>query len=178
MGFYNKWGTVGQWIEEGQQAVKMAQVNCHRFRSKEVRLWLSVLACNLANLWRRWAVPSRIDNGSLTSLQQPRVKTDGRLVKDARSSCLLLAEGHLTRRLLGPCWGGSRPYPPQREGKAHSGSDLSDERAGEGRVLSESVEREAVSELAILRSVKTGPFCRRWRLRTLRSRQAIALRSG
>jgi hypothetical protein len=27
-------------------------LSCHRFRSDAVRLWLSVLACNLGNLWR------------------------------------------------------------------------------------------------------------------------------
>jgi hypothetical protein len=38
---------------------------------------------------------------SLTSLQQRLMKTGGRLVKHARSYWLLLAEGHLTRRLFG-----------------------------------------------------------------------------
>ena len=55
---------------------------CHRFRSNEVRLWLSVIAYNLGNLWRRL------------------VKTGGRLIKHARYYWLLLAEGHLTRRLF------------------------------------------------------------------------------
>ena len=38
---------------------------------------------------------------SLTSLQQRLVKTGGRLVKHARYYWLLLAEGHLNRRLFG-----------------------------------------------------------------------------
>ena len=38
---------------------------------------------------------------SLTSLQHRLVKTGGRLVKHARYYWLLLAEGHLTRRLFG-----------------------------------------------------------------------------
>jgi hypothetical protein len=58
----------------------MTRLSCHRFRSNEVRLWLSVIAYNLGNLWRRLALPSRIDNWSLTSLQQRLVKTGGRLV--------------------------------------------------------------------------------------------------
>jgi hypothetical protein len=37
----------------------------------------------------------------LTSLLQPLVKTGGRLVKHARYYWLLLAEGHLSRRLFG-----------------------------------------------------------------------------
>ena len=46
----------------------------------------------LSEIIKRW---------SLTSLQQRLVKTGGRLVKHARYYWLLLAEGHLTRRLFG-----------------------------------------------------------------------------
>ena len=68
--FYNERGTAEQWIKEGKQAVKMTRLSCHRFRSNdnEVRLWLGVLAYNLANLWRRLVLPKRIENWSLTSL--------------------------------------------------------------------------------------------------------------
>jgi len=95
--FYNKRGTAEQWIKEGKQAVKMTRLSCHRFRSNQVRLALSLLAYNLGNLWWRPALPQRIENWSLTSLQQRLVKTGGRLVKHARYYWLLLAEGHLTR---------------------------------------------------------------------------------
>ena len=88
-------------MDQRKQAVKMPRLSCHRFRSNEVRLWLSVLACNLGNLWRRLVLPNRIGNWSLTSLQQRLVKTGGRLVKHARYYWLLLAESHLTRRLFG-----------------------------------------------------------------------------
>jgi hypothetical protein len=50
---------------------------------------------------RRLALPREIGNWSLTSLQQRLVKTGGRLIKHARYYWLLLAESHLTRRLLG-----------------------------------------------------------------------------
>jgi hypothetical protein len=99
--FYNKRGTPEQWIKEGKQAAKMTRLSCHRFRSNEVRLRLSVLAYNLGNLWRRLVLPNRIDHLSLTSLQQELVKTGGRLVKHARYYWLLLAASHLTRRLFG-----------------------------------------------------------------------------
>ena len=99
--FYNKRGTAEQWIKEGKQAVKMTRLSCHRFRSNEVRLWLSVIAYNLGNLWRRLALPKKIENWSLTSLQQRLVKTGGRLVKHARYYWLMLAKSHLTRRLFG-----------------------------------------------------------------------------
>jgi hypothetical protein len=99
--FYNKRGTAEQWIKEGKQAVKMTRLSCHRFRANEVRLWLSLIAYNLGNLWRRLVLPARIDSWSLTSLQQRLVKTGGRLVKHARYYWLLLAESHLTRRIFG-----------------------------------------------------------------------------
>ncbi len=47
---------------------------CHRFRANEVRLWLSVIAYNLGNLWRRLALPKAIGNWSLTSLRRRLVK--------------------------------------------------------------------------------------------------------
>ena len=80
--------------------MKMTRLSCHRFRSNEVRLWLTIIAYNLGNLWRRLVLPQRIGNWSLTSLQQRLVKTGGRLVKHARYYWLLLAEGHLSRRLF------------------------------------------------------------------------------
>ena len=98
--FYNKRGTAEQWIKEGKQAVKMTRLSCHRFRSNEVRLWLTIIAYSLGNLWRRLVLPQRIGNWSLTSLQQRLVKTGGRLIKHARYYWLLLAESHLTRRLF------------------------------------------------------------------------------
>ncbi len=53
---------------------------------------------NLGNMWPRLVVPKRIDNLSLTSLQQRSVKTGGRLAKHARYYWPLLAEGDLTRQ--------------------------------------------------------------------------------
>jgi len=52
----------------------MTRLSCHRFRSNEVRLWLSVIAYN----WRTVAAAGaakQIGNWSLTSLQQRLVKT-------------------------------------------------------------------------------------------------------
>ena len=63
--FYNKRGTAEQWIKESKQAVAMTRLSCHRFRANEVRLWLSLIAYNLGNLWRRLALrrcPGRSGN--------------------------------------------------------------------------------------------------------------------
>ena len=36
MRFYNKRGMAEQWIKEGNQAVKMTRLSCHRFHSNQV----------------------------------------------------------------------------------------------------------------------------------------------
>jgi hypothetical protein len=79
----------------------MTRLSCHRFRSNEVRLWLSVIAYNLGSLWRRLVLPERINNGPLPSVQQRSVKTGGSLIKHARYSWLLPAESQLTQWLFG-----------------------------------------------------------------------------
>ena len=94
-------GTAEQWIKEGKQATSWTGLSCHRFRSIEVWLHLAVLAYNLGNLWRCLGLPSRIKRWSLTSLQHRLTKTGGRLFKHARYYWLLLAEGHLNRKLFG-----------------------------------------------------------------------------
>jgi Transposase DDE domain group 1 len=54
-------GKAEQQIKDRKQAVKMARLSCHRFRGYEVRLWLSILACNLGNLWRRLVLAKGIE---------------------------------------------------------------------------------------------------------------------
>jgi hypothetical protein len=55
----------------------------------------------LGDLWRPLMLPNRIENSSLTSLQQRLVKTGGGLIQHARYCWLLLAGSNLTRRLFG-----------------------------------------------------------------------------
>ena len=47
---YNQRGKAEHRIKEGKQAVKMTRLSCHRFRSNQVRMCLSTLACNRGNL--------------------------------------------------------------------------------------------------------------------------------
>ncbi|MBM3814767.1 MAG: transposase, partial [Acidimicrobiia bacterium] len=134
--FYNKRGTAEQWIKEGKQAVKMTRLSCHRFRSNEVRLWLSLIAYNLGNLWRRLVLPRKIGGWSLTSLQQRLVKTGGRLVKHARYYLLLLAEGltqppkSVPRNMREA---GKRKEKRNAWNQAQRGADHQDSEAGRGR---------------------------------------------
>lgn len=60
----------------------MARLSYHRFRY-EVRLWLRLTTCNLANLCLGLAL-KRINDLSLTSLQQWLVKERWRLARHAR----------------------------------------------------------------------------------------------
>ena len=69
----------------------MTRLGCHRFRSNEVRLWLTIIAYNMGNLRWRLGLPQRVRKWSVASLQQRLVKTGGRLIKHARYYWLLLA---------------------------------------------------------------------------------------
>jgi hypothetical protein len=61
--FYNKRGTAEQWIKEGKQAVKMTRLSCHRFRSNQVRLALSLLAYNLGICGGGWVCREGLRTG-------------------------------------------------------------------------------------------------------------------
>jgi hypothetical protein len=95
--FYNKRGTAEQWIKEGKQAVKMTRLSCHRFRSNQVRLALSLLAYNLGNLWRRLGLPRGIENWSLTRLEATAGK-DWRTAGEACALLLAAAGGRTSER--------------------------------------------------------------------------------
>jgi len=109
--FYNKRGTAEQWIKEGKLGVNWTRLSCHRFRGNEVRLWLSVIAYNLGNLWRRLALPKKIGNWSLTSLKQRLVKTGGRLVPHSGMRVITgccWPKGISRGSVLAACFEGSR----------------------------------------------------------------------
>ena len=113
----------------------MTRLSCHRFRANEVRLWLSVIAYNLGNLWRRLALPAAVANWSLTSLQQRLVKTGGRLIK--RPLLLVAAGGEP------PDAAALRQHAPQDRGVAVTGgiggpqsaADFDDEMGGREKCL-------------------------------------------
>ena len=70
--------------------------------SEAIRLLLLRVADEkqLPCTWRRVGLPQRITRWSLRSRQRRLVKTGGQLVKHVRDYWLLLAEGHLHRRLF------------------------------------------------------------------------------
>ena len=100
--FYNKRGTAEQWISGLRKANRPRTGHgCRAIASERTRSGCNS-ACwpTLGNLWRRLGLPQRIKSWSLTSLQHRLMKTGGRLVKHARYYWLLLAEGHLNRKLF------------------------------------------------------------------------------
>ena len=99
----------------------MTRLSCHRFRTNEVQLWLSLIAYNLGNLCTRLALATPIWKWSLTSLQRQLVKTGGRLIKHA----LLLVgtgESHLTRRLFAGMLRKIAALPSPRDKASATGS--------------------------------------------------------
>jgi len=100
--------------QSSNQAVKMTRLPCHRLRSNQVRLALSLLAYNLGNLLPRLVLSKRIENCSLTSLQQ-RAGEDRRTGgKHAMTGCPWRKDiwtGGGSER----CWAGSRHCCGQRD---------------------------------------------------------------
>ena len=72
--FYNKRGNCEQWIKEGKHALAWTRLSCSRFSSNQVRLALFILAYNLGNFLRRFALPSKISHWSLRSVQLKLIK--------------------------------------------------------------------------------------------------------
>jgi len=146
--------------------------------SNEVRLWLSVIAYNLGNLWWRLALPKRSDKWSLTSLQQRLVKTGGRLVKHARYYWLLLAaspdapplrvDGTADRVVARASGIGRPPTEPTSVTRG----------PGDGKVSETPAKRGTVPSPSSLRGAKTGPLCSRWRHRATLTRPTVAFSGG
>ena len=67
--FYNKRGDCERWIKEGKHALAWTRLSCSRFASNRVRLALFVLAYNLGNFMRRFALPKEVSHWSLSSIQ-------------------------------------------------------------------------------------------------------------
>jgi len=97
--FYNKGGTVEQWIKEDKHAVNWTRLSCHDFVDNQVRLQLFVLAYNLGNFLRRLALPGSVRHWSLTTLRDKMIKTGAKVVRHARYVTFQLAEVAVPREL-------------------------------------------------------------------------------
>jgi hypothetical protein len=69
----------------------MTRLSCHRFRPNKVRLWLSVIAYNLGNLWRRRAAQG--DRNLVTDQLAAAPGQDRRPIDQTRPLLLVTAGG-------------------------------------------------------------------------------------
>ena len=90
--FYNQRGNCEQWIKEGKYALAWMRLSCSRFISNQVRLALFVLAYNLGNFLRRFALPGEVSHWSLRSVQLKLIKIGARIVSHAHRTVFQMAE--------------------------------------------------------------------------------------
>jgi len=90
--FYNKRGNCERWIKEGKSALDWTRLSCTRFSSNQVRLALFVLAYNMGNFLRRFALPSQVSHWSLSSIQLKLIKIGAKVVSHSRRTIFQMAE--------------------------------------------------------------------------------------
>jgi hypothetical protein len=98
--FYNRRGTCEQWIREGKLAITWTRLSCVRYASNRVRLALFVLAYNLGNFMRRFALPGEVAHWSLTSIQLKLIKIGARIVSHSRMTIFQMAEVAVSEKLF------------------------------------------------------------------------------
>jgi len=98
--FYNKRGTCEQWIKEGKLALTWTRLSCSRFASNRVRLALFVLAYNLGNFLRRFALPREVSHWSLSSIQLKLVKIGAKIISHSRMTVFQMAEVAVPEKLF------------------------------------------------------------------------------
>ena len=98
--FYNKRATAEQYIKEGKLALTWTKLSCTRFISNKVRLALFVLAYNLGNFMRRFALPSEVSHWSLSSIQLKLVKIGAKIVSHSRMTVFQMAEVAVPEKLF------------------------------------------------------------------------------
>jgi hypothetical protein len=90
--FYNKRGVCEQYIKEGKLALSWTRLSCTRFAPNRVRLALFVLAYNLGNFMRRFALPTEVSHWSISSVQLKLVKIGAKVVSHSRRTVFQCAE--------------------------------------------------------------------------------------
>ena len=98
--FYNRRGTCEQHIKEGKLAITWTRLSCTRFISNKVRLALFVLAYNIGNFMRRFALPSEVAHWSLTSIQLKLIKIGARIISHSRMTVFQMAEVAVPEKLF------------------------------------------------------------------------------
>jgi hypothetical protein len=81
-----------QYIKEGKLALSWTRLSCTRFAPNRVRLALFVLAYNLGNFMRRFALPTEVSHWSISSVQLKLVKIGAKVVSHSRRTVFQCAE--------------------------------------------------------------------------------------
>jgi hypothetical protein len=103
--FCNKRGVCEQHIKDGKYALTWTRLSCTRFSSNQVRLTLFVLAYNLGNFLRRFALPSKVSHWSLRSIQLKLIKIGAKVISHSRRTIFQCAEVDVPGELCGDLLG-------------------------------------------------------------------------
>jgi len=98
--FYNHRSTCEQYIREGKYALTWTRLSCSRFSSNRVRLALFVLAYNLGNFMRRFALPREVSHWSLSSVQLKLIKIGAKIISHSRMIVFQMAEVAVPEKLF------------------------------------------------------------------------------
>ncbi len=98
--FYNQRGNCERFIKEGKYAITWTRLSCLRFIPNRVRLSLFILAYNLGNFLRRFALPREVSSWSLSSIQLKLVKIGAKVISHARRTIFQLAEVAVSEALF------------------------------------------------------------------------------
>jgi len=98
--FYNRRGLCEQWIKEGKYALSWTRLSCTRFASNQVRLALFVLAYNMGNFLRRFALPKEVAYWSLRSIQLKLIKIGAKVISHSRRTIFQMAEVSVSEALF------------------------------------------------------------------------------
>ena len=100
------WMESSPFIGEGHRkvwarpALTWTRLSCSRFSSNRVRLALFVLAYNLGNFMRRFALPSEVSHWSLTSIQLKLIKIGAKIISHSRMTIFQMAEVAVPEKLF------------------------------------------------------------------------------
>ena len=98
--FYNRRSTCEQRIKEGKLALTWTRLSCSRFSSNRVRLALFVLAYNLGNFMRRFALLREVSHWSLSSIQLKLIKIGAKIISHSRMTVFQMADVAIPEKLF------------------------------------------------------------------------------
>jgi hypothetical protein len=87
-------------VNEGKNAVKWTRLSCRRFKCNGARLHLFALTYNLADFLRQMVLPKPIQEWTLTTLREKRIKIGAKVVAHAGYEPFPLAEVAVPRKLF------------------------------------------------------------------------------